>query len=79
MTDSHSQPSNAIDPAKLWEQYLAETDFPSAQGAMAFAADIYASRIEHLEARVAILDFCCSRVDCLVRGEAMDQKEGSKP
>lgn len=36
-----------------------------------------ADRIEYLEARVAILDFCCSRVDCLVRGEAMDQKEGS--
>jgi len=28
-----------IDPAELWERYLAETDNPSPQGAMAFAVD----------------------------------------
>lgn len=36
-----------------------------------------ADRIEYLEARVAILDLCSQRIDCLVRGEAMKQKDGS--
>jgi hypothetical protein len=39
-----TQPMTATDPAKLWEQYLAEADHPSAQGAMAFAADFYSAR-----------------------------------
>lgn len=43
-----SQPMNA-DPAELWEQYLAETGEPSPQGALAFAADFYLTRIEELE------------------------------
>lgn len=43
------------------------------------------ARIEFLEARVAILDGCCDHVDCLVRGEAMQQqvdclsRDGSEP
>ncbi len=43
MTDSRSQPKN-IDPAELWERYLATTDRASPQGAMAFAAAFYTAR-----------------------------------
>lgn len=35
--DSAQKPS--IDPADLWERYLAETETPSPQGAMAFAVE----------------------------------------
>lgn len=42
-----------LDPAELWERYLAETDFPSAQGAMAFAADVFDGDVAMLIARLA--------------------------
>lgn len=36
-----------------------------------------ADRIEYLEARVAILDRCNAKIDCISRREAMQQKDGS--
>jgi hypothetical protein len=45
------QPKTA-DPAELWERYLAEAGMLSPQGAMAFAADFYLTRIERLETAI---------------------------
>lgn len=36
-----------------------------------------AEHIKYLEARDAILDRCSAKVDCICRGEAMKQKDGS--
>lgn len=36
-----------------------------------------AEHIKYLEARDALLDRCSAKVDCICRGEAMKQKDGS--
>lgn len=70
---------NEYDPAPTHYRMGDDWDDGAGRIADAILADklLLLRKITELEARVAILDFCSSRIDCLVRGEAMKQKDGS--